>query len=93
MLEDSVREARANTGYRWCPDHARVARLLPEQNCGVIQSADCNEIYFHRNAVTNSGFNNLALGDEMRFSSSMPRAQRVHRRAPRSCSATEAVRG
>ena len=62
MLEDYVREARADTGYRRCPDHARVARLLPEQNCGVIQSADCNEIYFHRNAVTNSGFNNLALG-------------------------------
>ena len=67
MLEDYVREARANTGYRRCPDHARVARLLPEQNCGVTQSADGNEIYFHRNSVANSDFDSLAVGDEVRF--------------------------
>jgi len=49
------------------PDHGRVARLLPEQNCGFILSADGNEIYFHRNSVTNGGFDKLALGDEVRF--------------------------
>ena len=49
------------------PDHGRIARLLPEQNCGFILSADGNEIYFHRNSVTNGGFEKLAVGDEVRF--------------------------
>ena len=67
LLEDYVREARGDVKVHAVPDHGRVARLLPEQNCGFIQSADGNEIYFHRNSVTNGGFDKLAVGDEVRF--------------------------
>jgi cold shock CspA family protein len=49
------------------PDHGRVARLLAEQDCGFILSADGAEIYFHRNSVANGGFDKLAVGDEVRF--------------------------
>jgi cold shock CspA family protein len=34
---------------------------------GFILSPDGNEIYFHRNSVTNGGFDKLAVGDEVRF--------------------------
>ena len=67
VLEDHVRERRGEVKLHAVPDHGRVARLLPEQNCGFILSADGNEIYFHRNSVTNGGFDKLALGDEVRF--------------------------
>jgi cold shock CspA family protein/ribosome-associated translation inhibitor RaiA len=67
LLEDHAREVRGDVKLHAVPDHGRVARLLPEQNCGFIVSADGNEIYFHRNSVANGGFDKLAVGDEVRF--------------------------
>ena len=67
LLEDYAREVRGDVKLHAVPDHGRVARLLPEQNCGFIVSADANEIYFHRNSVANGGFDKLAVGDEVRF--------------------------
>ena len=67
MLEDYVREERGDVKLHMVPDHGRIARLLPEQNCGFILSADGSEIYFHRNSVANSGFDKLGVGDEVRF--------------------------
>ena len=67
LLKDYVREARGDVKLHAVPDHGRVARLLPEQNCGFILGADGTEIYFHRNSVANGGFDKLALGDEVRF--------------------------
>jgi len=67
LLEDHVRERRGDVKVHAVPDHGRIARLFPEQNCGFIASADGNEIYFHRNSVTNGGFDKLTVGDEVRF--------------------------
>ena len=67
VLEDHVRERRGEVKTHTVPDHGRIARRLSEQNGGFILSADGNEIYFHRNSVTNGGFDKLALGDEVRF--------------------------
>jgi ribosomal subunit interface protein len=67
LLEDHVRERRGDVKVHAVPDHGRIARILPEQNCGFIASADGNEIYFHRNSVTNGGFDKLTVGDEVRF--------------------------
>jgi ribosomal subunit interface protein len=67
VLEDHVRERRGEMKTHTVPDHGRIVRLLPEQNGGFILSVDGNEIYFHRNSVANSGFDKLAVGDEVRF--------------------------
>jgi ribosomal subunit interface protein len=67
LLEDHVRERRGDVKVHAVPDHGRIARILPQQNCGFIASADGNEIYFHRNSVTNGGFDKLTVGDEVRF--------------------------
>ena len=67
LLEDYAREARGDVKLHVVPDHGKVARLLPEQDCGFILSTDGNEIYFHRNSVMNGGFDKLAVGDEVRF--------------------------
>ena len=66
-LEDYARERSGDVKLHAVPNHGRVARLLTEQNCGFILSADGNEIYFHRNSVANGGFDKLAIGDEVRF--------------------------
>ncbi|HYZ41548.1 MAG TPA: cold shock domain-containing protein [Stellaceae bacterium] len=49
------------------PDHGRIARLVPEKDCGFIVTVDGQELYFHRNSVANGGFDKLAVGDEVRF--------------------------
>jgi cold shock CspA family protein len=67
LLEDYAREARGDIKLHAVPDQGRITRLLPEQNCGFILSTYGNEIYFHRNSVTNGGFDKLAVGKEVRF--------------------------
>jgi ribosome-associated translation inhibitor RaiA/cold shock CspA family protein len=67
LLEDHVRQGRGDVKLHAVPDHGRIARLLPEQNCGFIVSPEGNEIYFHRNSVVNGGFEKLTVGDEVRF--------------------------
>jgi ribosomal subunit interface protein len=67
LLEDHVRKGRGDVKLHAVPDHGRIVRLLPERDCGFISSAEGNEIYFHRNSVTNGGFDKLAVGDEVRF--------------------------
>ncbi len=48
-------------------DHGRVARFLAGEDYGFIETTDGREVYFHRNAVLNGAFDNLAVGDEVRF--------------------------
>jgi len=67
LLEDHVRQGRGHVKLHAVPDHGRIARLLPAQNCGFILSPDGSEIYFHRNSVVNGAFEELAVGDEVRF--------------------------
>ena len=99
LLEDHVREARGDVKLHAVPDHGRIARLLPEQNCGFILSTDDAEIYFHRNSVTNGGFDKLAVGDEVRFvaqhaeSAEGPQASTVVPLGKHHLPPTEAVRG
>ena len=99
LLEDHVREARGDVKVHAVPDHGRIARLLPKQNCGFIISADGNEIFFHRNSVANGGFDKLAVGDEVRFvaqhseSAEGPQASTVVHLGKHHLLPTEAVRG
>lgn len=67
QLEDHARSRRGEVKQHAVPDHGRVARLLPDRDCGFIASADGQEIYFHRNSVANDGFASLEVGAEVRF--------------------------
>jgi ribosomal subunit interface protein len=67
LLEDHVRLARREVKLHAVPDHGRIARLVPEKDCGFIAMVDGQELYFHRNSVANGGFDKLAVGDEVRF--------------------------
>lgn len=67
QLEDYVRRQRVAVKTHEAPPCGRVARLLPEKDCGFIETADGREVYFHRNSVLNDGFDELTAGAEVRF--------------------------
>jgi ribosome-associated translation inhibitor RaiA/cold shock CspA family protein len=66
-LEDHARDLRGAVKRHAVPDHGRVARLLPDRDCGFILSAAGDEIYFHRNSVVGGAFDKLEIGAEVRF--------------------------
>jgi ribosomal subunit interface protein len=98
LLEDHVRRGRGDVKLHAVPDHGRIARLLPEQDCGFILSAEGEEIHFHRNSVVDGGFAALAVGDEVRFvaqhseSAEGPQASTVVQVGKHHLPPTEAVR-
>jgi ribosomal subunit interface protein len=67
ILEDHIRENRADVKTHAVPEHGRIERLLPDRDCGFIMSADGTEIYFHRNSVAGGLYAALEIGDEVRF--------------------------
>jgi len=66
-LEDHVRNRRGAVKAHAVPDHGKVARLLPDRDCGFIVTAAGDEIYFHRNSVAGGAFDKLEIGAEVRF--------------------------
>jgi cold shock CspA family protein/ribosome-associated translation inhibitor RaiA len=67
VLEDHARLGRGEGKSHAVPDHGRIARLLPDRDCGFIATAAGDEIYFHRNSVVGEAFDKLTIGDEVRF--------------------------
>lgn len=66
-LEDHVRHGRGDVKLHAVPDHGRIVRILPDRDGGFIATASGEEIYFHRNSVTDGSFDALEIGAEVRF--------------------------
>lgn len=49
------------------PPEGRVLRLFPEQDFGFLAGEDGREVYFHRNAVLEPGFDSLEVGARVRY--------------------------
>lgn len=67
-LQDFSRKRRGDVKTHETPPHGRVAKLFPTEGYGFIRMADGQEVYFHRNAVVNGGFEKLDVGAEVRVS-------------------------
>ena len=86
QLEDYVRQHvhHGNTKSHEGPPHGRVMKLFPEDDYGIIETEDNQEIYFHRNSVVGDGFKRMKLRQEVRFtvaeneSEKGPQATTVH---------------
>lgn len=50
------------------PARARVGKLFAQEGYGFLETRDGHEVYFHRNSVLGPGFDELAIGAEVRFS-------------------------
>jgi cold shock CspA family protein len=65
QLEDRVRIVRGQVKAHAPVPHARVARLMPEDGYGFLETPDGREIYFHEHSVLNGGFRALEVGAEV----------------------------
>ena len=99
LLEDHVRRRRGEAKTHAVPDHGRVARLLPDRDCGFITTPGGEEIYFHRNSVAGDAYDKLEIGSEVRFvaqhaeSAEGPQASTVVPLGKHHLPPTDAVRG
>jgi cold shock CspA family protein/ribosome-associated translation inhibitor RaiA len=67
QLQDYVHCLRQEVKAHVPAPHARVVSLFPEKDHGFIETSDGREIYFHRNSLLNSTFENLEIGTEVLF--------------------------
>jgi ribosomal subunit interface protein len=67
QLEDHSRRVSGRVKAHEAPPHGKVLRLFPDQDYGFIALSDGQEVYFHRNAVVNDGFDTLEVGAEVRL--------------------------
>jgi cold shock CspA family protein/ribosome-associated translation inhibitor RaiA len=65
LLEDHARKGRGAVKVHETPLHGRVVKLLPDY--GFVETSDGQEVYFHRNSVADAGFDQLAVGSEVRL--------------------------
>jgi cold shock CspA family protein/ribosome-associated translation inhibitor RaiA len=70
-LQDYARRQRGDTKLHAPASAGRVTRIVPDRNCGFLETPDQREVYFHRNAVLGGAFDRLRVGDEVRFSEEM----------------------
>lgn len=71
QLDDYLQQKRRQVKAKGSgSDYARVARLYPEQDYGFIETHDRLSLYFHRNAVRDDLFAELAVGSEVLYVSS-----------------------
>lgn len=66
QVEDFARVRRADVKTHEAPTHGRVVRLFPDDGYGFIETADGQEVYFHRNSVVEGEFAKLAVDSEVR---------------------------
>lgn len=67
-LQDHVRKARGKVKRHEIFPHGRVTRLDRADGTGLIMTSDGRDIPFTRNSVVDADFDDLVLGDEVRFS-------------------------
>jgi ribosomal subunit interface protein len=82
QLEDHAREARADVKAHEPQPVGRLTTLQPADGFGFITTPDGREVYFHRNSLVDADFDELHIGDEVRFAEEAgdrgPQASTVH---------------
>lgn len=83
QLQDHERRFEGKIKAHEAVPHGRISEMFPEQDYGLIESAEGQEFYFHRHAVVAGDFDALRPGDEVRFAESEgdkgPTASSVHK--------------
>lgn len=66
-MEDHIRRRRGLVKHHEPVPGARVVKLFPGEDYGFLEAADGRQIYFHRNAVLEDGFDRLDVGTLVTF--------------------------
>lgn len=67
QLHDHVDRRRRHTKVHEVPPHGVVLSVDPGGEFGFLQTSDGLDVYFHRNAVVEAEFEQLRVGDAVRF--------------------------
>jgi cold shock CspA family protein len=67
QLQDHRRRVSGQVKEHAAQPHGRVTRILADDGYGFIETSDGREVYFHRNAVVNGGFERIKEGAEVWF--------------------------
>ena len=67
QLEDYERRRQQQVKTHEVPDHGRIKLVNLDEGYGFIEAADGRDVYFHRNSVLRTPFENLRAGQEVRF--------------------------
>ncbi len=67
QLQDQVRRTQGHVKHREGPPTGTVVRLDPSGEFGFLETADGQEIYFHRNSVLNDSFARLQVGSHVTY--------------------------
>jgi ribosomal subunit interface protein len=67
QLEDYSRRRQQHVKQHEVPSHGRISQLHPDQDYGIITTPEGREIFFHKNSVLNTLFDQLQIGTEVRF--------------------------
>ncbi|HET7831506.1 MAG TPA: ribosome-associated translation inhibitor RaiA [Gallionella sp.] len=67
QVEDYLRRMRGDTKLHQAEYIGEVVRLFPDDGCGFIRRDDGEELYFHRDNVVSPSFDQLHVGDEVKF--------------------------
>jgi ribosomal subunit interface protein len=70
QLQDQVRRLQRQVKTREAPPTATVVRLDESGEFGFLETADGQEVYFHRNSVLD-GFDRLTVGSRVTFAEEM----------------------
>ncbi|MBD2496575.1 HPF/RaiA family ribosome-associated protein [Nostoc sp. FACHB-280] len=66
-LQDHTSMLRQETKTHEEQPHGRITSLFSDEDYGFIETPDGSEVYFHRNSLFNGDFEQLQVGDEVRF--------------------------
>jgi cold shock CspA family protein len=67
QIEDLARSQRGEVKTHEAPPQGRIVRFLAEQGGGFLETEDGREFYFHRNSIVGGSFDDLKIGDLVRF--------------------------
>jgi len=82
QLQEYSRKRRGKVKSHQPPAHGMVSEIISGEDYGRIATPDGRDIYFHRNSLINDNYDELEIGDEVRFSEEPgddgPQASTVH---------------
>ena len=67
QVDELSRRQRGEVKTPVGPPEGRVLRLFKEDGFGFLEGPDGTEVYFHRNAVLEPGFDDLEVGSRVRY--------------------------
>ena len=66
-LQDYVREMRGDTKAHMPPEVGEIVHLVRDKGYGFLRTSEGNELYLHKNAVVGGKFDDLHVGDKVRY--------------------------